>query len=92
MILLEFFPIYFFNKINDTIGMVNENTDAQVKAHLISRINKIKPEAIKAGFDYPTQPIETATVEELQAFHDEIQAHAIDAIIAEHEAMVKARS
>lgn len=67
--------------------MITEKTSAQVKARLIRRINKIKPEAIKYGFDYPTQPIETATVEELQEFHNEIQAYVIDAIVAEYEAV-----
>jgi hypothetical protein len=53
------------------------------KSYYIERINKVKPEAIKAGFDYPTQPIENATVEELAEFYAEIQAYAIDAIIAD---------
>jgi hypothetical protein len=66
--------------------MINENTAAQVKAQLITRINKIKPEAIFQGFDYPTDAnLEAATTAELQAFHDEIQAYAIDGIIAEME-------
>lgn len=67
--------------------MVAQKTDAQVKARLIQRINKIKPEAIKYGFDYPTQPIGTATIEELQEFHNEIQSYVIDAIVAEYEAV-----
>jgi hypothetical protein len=53
------------------------------RENLIKQINKVKPEAIKAGFDYPTQPIENATVEELAEFYTEIQAYAIDAIIAD---------
>lgn len=51
--------------------MVNENT-AQVKAQLIQRINKLKPEAISRGFDYPTQLPEDATIFELIDFLVEI--------------------
>lgn len=72
--------------------MINEKTDAQVKARIIQRINKIKPEAIFQGFDYPTDAdFSKATVTELQAFHDEIQAYAIDGIIAEMENLVAER-
>lgn len=72
--------------------MVNTKTDAQVKAQLIQRINKIKTEAINQGYDYPTDAdFNTATTEELQAFHDEIQAYAIDGIIREMEILVEAR-
>jgi hypothetical protein len=74
--------------------MKSENkTAAQVKAQIIQRINKIKPEAIFQGYDYPTNPdFNTATVAELQEFHDEIQAYAIDGIIAEMEALVEVRA
>jgi len=72
--------------------MINEKTDAQVKAQLIQRINIIKPEAISQGFDYPTNAdFSTATVAELQAFHDEIQAYAIDGIIAEMAILAETR-
>ena len=52
--------------------MVNENTEAQVKAQIIERINGYKQEAIGYGFDYPTQPIESATLEEILSFYEEI--------------------
>jgi hypothetical protein len=60
---------------------------------LIKQINKIKPEAIRLGYDYPTDAdFNTATTEELQTFHDEIQAYAIDGIISEMESLVEARA
>lgn len=72
--------------------MKSENTAAQVKAQLIQRIYRIKPEAISHGYDYPTDAdFTTATTEELQAFHDEIQAYAIDGIIREMEISAEAR-
>ena len=52
--------------------MVSENTEAQVKAQIIERINGYKQEAITLGFDYPTQPIESATLEEILSFYEEI--------------------
>jgi len=55
--------------------MINENTDAQVKARLIQRINQLKPDAIAHGFDYPTQAPETATVAELLDFLVEVSAY-----------------
>jgi len=59
---------------------------------LIKQINKIKPEAISHGYDYPTNAdFSTATTEELQAFHDEIQAYAIEGIIREMEREAEAR-
>lgn len=62
------------------------------KETLIKQINKVKPEAIKHGYDYPTNAdFTTATTEELQEFHDEIQAYAIDGIISEMENLVEAR-
>ena len=62
------------------------------KAQLITLINKVKPEAIKQGFDYPTNAdFNTATTQELQAFFSEIQAYAIDGIINEMEILVEAR-
>lgn len=62
------------------------------KEKLITLINKVKPEAIKQGFDYPTDAdFTTATTEELQAFFSEIQTYAIDCIIREMEYEVEAR-
>lgn len=60
---------------------------------LIKQINKIKPEAINQGYDYPTDAdFNAATTEELQNFHNEILNYAIEGIIAEMEAVVEARS
>ena len=62
------------------------------KEQLITLINKVKPEAIKQGFDYPTNAdFTTATTEELQAFFNEIQDYAIEGIIREMEREVEAR-
>lgn len=62
------------------------------RENLIKQINKIKPEAISHGYDYPTDAdFNTATDEELQAFHDEIQAYTIDAIIAEMAILAETR-
>ena len=62
------------------------------KEQLITLINKVKPEAIKQGFDYPTNAdFTTATTEELQAFFNEIQDYAIERIIREMAYEVEAR-
>ncbi len=62
------------------------------KEQLITLINKVKPEAIKQGFDYPTNAdFTTATTEELQAFFNEIQDYAIEGIIREMEREAEAR-
>ena len=62
------------------------------KEQLITLINKVKPEAIKHGYDYPTNAdFSTATTEELQAFFNEIQDYAIEGIIREMEREVEAR-
>lgn len=52
--------------------MVSINTEAQVKAQLIQRINFYKDEAIHLGYDYPTQPIEEATISDLINFYEEL--------------------
>ena len=52
--------------------MVNQNTEAQVKAHIIQRINFYKDEAIHLGYDYPTQPIEEASLGDLINFYEEL--------------------
>ncbi len=62
------------------------------KEQLITLINQVKPEAIKQGFDYPTNvDFTTATTEELQAFFNEIQDYAIEGIIREMGYEVEAR-
>ena len=53
-----------------------ENTDAQVKAQIIQRINSIKLEAIDYGFDYPTiPPDENDSLENLLNFLVEISSY-----------------
>lgn len=52
--------------------MINKNTEAQVKAQIIQRINDIKPQAIDLGFDYPTESPENVSVNELISFLVEI--------------------
>lgn len=52
--------------------MVSENTEAQVKAQIISRINFYRDEAIHLGYDYPTQPIEKASLGDLINFYEEL--------------------
>ncbi len=49
-----------------------ENTEAQVKAQIIQRINSYKDEAINLGYDYPTQPIEEASLSDLINFYEEL--------------------
>jgi len=43
-----------------------------MKAEIIKQILELKPSAINSGFDFPTQEIETATVEELKEFLEEL--------------------
>lgn len=52
--------------------MVSENTEAQVKAQIIQRINLYKDEAIHLGYDYPTEPIEDAPISDLINFYEEL--------------------
>ena len=52
--------------------MINENTEAQVKAQLIQAIQVYKDEAINLGFDYPTQPIEDADTAVLILFYTDL--------------------
>lgn len=58
--------------------MSMKQTDAQVKARIIQRINNLKTEAISRGFDYPTDPIENESVENLSAFLYEISEYILD--------------
>lgn len=53
--------------------MITENTDAQVKAQIIDRINIYKQEAIDLGFDFPTYPpTDEDTAQTLFNFLEEI--------------------
>ena len=63
--------------------MSMKNTAAQGKAHIIQRINNLKSEAISRGFDYPTEPIENESVENLSEFLYEISEYILDDILTE---------
>ncbi len=52
--------------------MINKNVAQRQRAELITIINLIKPAAIAAGFDYPTEEPETAISIELQEFINEV--------------------
>ena len=52
--------------------MINKNVAQRQRAELITTINLIKPAAIAAGFDYPTEEPETAISIELQEFINEV--------------------
>ena len=60
------------------------NTDAQVKAQIISKINNLRTEAEFYGYDYPTDPnLESESVENLREFLHELSVFILDGIIAE---------
>ena len=63
--------------------MVNKNTEAQVKAQLIQRINARKSEAIFYGFNYPTQPLESVEYAKLLELQDEVRGYILNAVIEE---------
>lgn len=53
--------------------MTSENTEAQVKARIIERINHYRETAIMYGFDYPTQePTQEDSAIDLLNFLEEI--------------------
>ncbi len=52
--------------------MINKNVAQRQRAELITIITLIKPAAIAAGFDYPTEEPETAISIELQEFINEV--------------------
>ena len=63
--------------------MISEINAAQrIREDLINIIKLIKPAAIAAGFDYPTAEPQTATIQELRDFIEEvtffIQSYAIE--------------
>jgi len=62
------------------------NTDAQVKAQIISKINNLRTDAEFYGYDYPTDPnLESESVENLREFLHELSVFILDGIIAEME-------
>jgi uncharacterized protein related to proFAR isomerase len=48
------------------------NKEMQMKSEIIKQILELKTSAINSGFDFPTQEIESATVEELKEFLEEL--------------------
>jgi len=48
------------------------NKEMQMKNAIIKQILELKTSAINSGFDFPTQEIESATVEELREFLEEL--------------------
>ena len=48
------------------------NKETQMKNEIIKQILELKTSAINSGFDFPTQEIESATVEELKEFLEEL--------------------
>jgi len=68
------------------IRMNTENTDAQVKAQIIQRINDLRTDAEFYGYDYPTDPnLESESIENLREFLHELSVFILDGIIAEIE-------
>jgi hypothetical protein len=66
--------------------MSNQNTDAQVKAQIISQINNLRTDAEFYGYDYPTDAnLDDESVENLREFLHEISVYILDGIIAEIE-------
>ena len=49
-----------------------------LKAQYITSINSLKYDAIRLGFDYPTQPIENESLSTIIAFHREILTYIMD--------------
>ena len=49
------------------------NKETQVKAKIINEIQSLKAKAISAGFDFPTQDPETASLDELKEFLNELK-------------------
>ena len=44
-----------------------------MKSEIIKQILELKTSAINSGFDFPTQDVESATVEELKEFLEELK-------------------
>lgn len=64
--------------------MNSKNTEAQVKAQVISQINDLRGDAEYYGFDYPTDAnLETETVETLNEFLHELSVYILESVIAE---------
>jgi hypothetical protein len=48
------------------------NKEIKMKNAIIKQILELKTSAINSGFDFPTQDVESATVEELKEFLEEL--------------------
>jgi hypothetical protein len=48
------------------------NKEMQMKNAIIKQILELKTSAINSGFDFPTQEIESASLEELKEFLEEL--------------------
>lgn len=55
-----------------------------MKTALIKEILELKDEAILYGFDWPTEDLENASLEDLEAFAEEVSVFINDAECAEH--------
>ena len=55
--------------------MKNENL---LKTQFITSINSLKHDAIRLGFDYPTQPIENESLSTIIEFHTEMLTYIMD--------------
>ena len=76
--------LYSFAKMSDNCCMSMKNTDAQVKAQIISNINNLRSDAEFYGYDYPTDAnLESENVENLREFLRELSEYILDGVIAE---------
>ena len=51
------------------------NKEMQMKNEIIEQILSLKTSAINSGFDFPTQEIESASLEELKEFLEELKQY-----------------
>ena len=76
--------LYNFAEKGDNCCMSMKNTDAQVKAQIINKINNLRSDAEFYGYDYPTDPnLESESIENLREFLHELSVFILDGIIAE---------
>ena len=51
------------------------NKETRMKNEIIEQILSLKTSAINSGFDFPTQEIESASLEELKEFLEELKQY-----------------
>jgi hypothetical protein len=51
------------------------NKEMRMKNEIIEQILSLKTSAINSGFDFPTQEIESASLEELKEFLEELKQY-----------------